>query len=308
MTIPIWELIKDADIMINNLLLTRTMLKKLPNKNDIWVDSGGYQILIRNLRIGIDEIIRRYKIINANYYISLDIPCSDPLSFRDELLNVNINNYFYIRKKLPDKLVIPVVHLYPSKYLIKAVEIYVGNGANIIAYGGIVPPMIRKTRLRLMSIIGFIIIRRLFPKVKIHVLGIGSYVMTRIFRDLGANSLDTSTWRVKAAYGHVIIPGLGERYVGNRKLKFGTPYATRKELNLLYEELKRTNFPLINKFWDLLKTFKGRALVNAWVITKVDGEISRKSSFYQLYRKVMYYKTAPIDDLIKLYDEATMNK
>jgi len=303
MTIPVWEVIDNTDIMVNNLVLTRTMLKKLPSDTDIWVDSGGYQILVKKLRIGIDEIIERYKIINANYYMSLDIPCSDPLDFKEEVFKINISNYFYIRKKLPDKLIIPVVHLYPSKYLIKAVETYVENGADIIAYGGIVPPMIRKTRLRIKSIIGFIIIRRLFPKIKIHVLGIGSYVMTRIFRDLGADSLDTSTWRVKAAYGHVIIPRLGERYVGNRKLKFGTPYAKKEELILLYKELKRTNFPLINEFWDLLKTFKGRALINAWVITKVKGEISRKSSFYQLYKRVLSYRSAPIDDLIRLYDE-----
>ncbi len=303
MGIPIWDYINDIDIMVNNLVLTDSLKKKLPTHRTIWIDSGGYQILVKGLKIDVEDILKRYRSIPADFYMSLDIPCSDPSTFNEKLLYINLRNYVYLSKNLRDKKIIPIVHLYPIKYMIEAVDFYVSHGADIIAYGGIVPPMIRKTRLRLKSILGFLILKKLYPNIKFHVLGIGSYIMIRIFKKLGAFSIDTSTWRVKAAYGHVIIPGLGERYVGTKKLRFGTPYAKEEELELLYRKLKESKFPFIERFYDLIRTFKGRAIINAWVITKVNGSISPKSSFYKLYLKLQSYSKLPIEELVDLYNQ-----
>ena len=119
---------------------------------------------------------------------------------------------------------------------------------------------------------------------------------------LNVNSIDTTTWRVKAAYGHVIVPGLGERYVGNRNIRFCTPKLREHEYEILITELKRTNFPHVDKVDELLKTFKGRALINAWIITKVNGTISQYSSFYRLYNKLHSLCNYELSELIKIYE------
>jgi len=300
--IKIWEFIEN-DIMINHIMFSKRRIE-IPSERSfsIWVDSGGYQIMIKGENIGIEEVATRYKSIDAEYYMSLDIPISDPSMATPKLVEININNYLKLTKLIPEKKIIPVVHLYPSKLLIQAVEEYISLGNDIIAYGGIVPPLLRKTRLRLKSLIGFLILKKAFPGVKFHVLGIGSYLMIRIMEALGAYSIDTSSWRVKAAFGHIIIPGLGERHVSNRNIKFRTPKAKKDELDTLYDALKKTGFPYIDEFYLLLKKFHGRALINAWVITKVNNGISKKSSFLSLYNKLMGYKEMSLEELMKIYD------
>jgi len=307
--IPIWEFVDLSDIMVNNLTLKTSkklmLLKKLREEYNltIWVDSGGYQILVNGLKIDIDDIIKRYSSIPADIYMSLDIPSFLPSEKQYEIVEQNIRNFFILSEKLKDKRIIPVIHMYNSKLLQYAYEKYVEAGVDLIAYGGIVPPMLRATRLRLLSLLGALILRKLNPKVKIHVLGIGSYLMIRILEKMGIWSIDTSTWRVKAAFGHVIVPGLGERYVGNRKIKFGTPKIRPEELELLYRELEKTHFPLLDQFEDLLKTFAGRALINAWVILKTNNGLNRRSSFIKLYEKLDYYNKLPLEELLNEYDK-----
>ncbi len=113
--------------------------------------------------------------------------------------------------------------------------------------------------------------------------------MIRILEKMNIWSVDTSTWRVKAAFGHVIIPGLGERYVGNRKLRFRTPRARKEEIELLYKELEKTKFPLLDQFEELLNSFIGRAIINAWVILKTNNGINKRSNFIKLYEKLNHY-------------------
>ena len=303
--IPIWDIL-DNDIMFNHLVAPRSLIRKLDVIRGrgirVWVDSGGYQILRKGLRICLDEIIHRYRMLSADYYVSLDLPVPSIKYASWEIVRRNVENFEKIANRLPDLRIIPVVHLYPSDLLIWAVERYLEYDPPIVAYGGVVPSTLNRKESRLRSLLGFLILRKLFPNVRFHVLGLGSYVMTRILSALGAWSLDTSTWRVKAAYGHVIIPGMGERYVGSRKIRFGTPPAKPEEIELLYRELRRSGFPLIDKFHELLSTFKGRAIINAWVIVRINGGISKRSSFYRLYKQILEFSKMSVDELIEIYD------
>ncbi len=299
--IPVWEIL-DNDIMVNQLFLKRKV--KLPRslKSRLWVDSGGYQIMVKGLGIGVDEVAKVYRSTEAKFFLSLDYPVGDPAKFNEEIVKRNIQNFVRLMEALPSKKIIPVVHLYPSRYLLEATSIYRSYGVDIIAYGGIVPPLLKKTSLRVKSLIGFLILRKAFPNLRIHVLGAGSFLMTRILKGLGADSVDTSTWRVKAAYGHVIIPGKGERYVGTRKIKFHTPKATEEDLEVLYKELKRTNFPRLRDFEKLLHDFRGRALINAWIIAKGDGGIHPKSPFRNLMNYLQQLAEEPLEQIIREYE------
>ncbi len=304
-SIPIWEIL-DNDIMFNHLVASKSLIRKLKTIRHrgigVWVDSGGYQILKKGLKISIDELLRRYRMLNADYYMSLDLPVPSIRFASVEVVRRNISNFVEIVQRLPDHTIIPVVHLYPSDLLIWAVEKYLEYDPPIIAYGGVVPSTLNRRESRLRSLLGFLILRKYFPNVRFHVLGLGSYVMVRILKALGAWSIDTSTWRVKAAYGHVIIPGMGERYVGSRKIRFGTPPIKPEEIEILYRELRRSRFPLIDRFYELISSFKGRAIINAWVITRIDGGISRRSSFYRLYKQIVEFAQMSIDELVEIYD------
>jgi len=300
--IPVWKYL-DNDVMANQLLLRKPSIRRRVPEHRLWVDSGGYQIMVKGLHISVDDISRIYGELTAKCFLSLDYPVSDPTHATPEVIERNKSNFLKLIKDNPDKEIIPVVHLYPAKYLLDVTAFYRSLGIHTIAYGGIVPPLLRRTKLRMKSLIGFLILRKAFPNLRIHVLGAGSFLMIKILRTLGADSADTSTWRVKAAFGHVIVPGRGERYVGVRKIRFHTPRITDEELEILEKELRVTGFPLIHKLDELLTSFKGRALINAWIIAKGNGGISKRSPFRKLLMKLRDLMKEPLERVILAYEE-----
>lgn len=309
--IKIWEML-DNDVMINQLQIRKKHHYKLIEKirssgRKVWIDSGGYQIMVKGLDISAMDVLEKYMRIDADFFMSLDTPIFEYRSDVEEVIKENIKNFEYLYSRLDDKNVIPVVHLYPGNMLIETVEKYREYNPKIVAYGGIVPPVLRKTRYRLKSLVGLLILKKAFPDLRIHVLGIGSHIMISILKKLGVYSLDTSTWRVKAAYGHVILPGNGERYVGTRNIRFRTPLATSEDISLLYRSLRDSGFPFLDRFNELLGSFRGRAIINAWIISKIDTGISRKSPFYKLYKKIKELRNYSLDELLRIYDGVSQN-
>lgn len=69
---------------------------------------------------------------------------------------------------------------------------------------------------------------------KIHVMGCGSSPLSlHIAYWLGADSVDSSGHRRRAAYGNIILPGTSDRYVGGRDGKFITKHLTSYDRALL---------------------------------------------------------------------------
>ena len=247
--IPVWEL--GSPIMINQLKDVKRSWD-----NETWVDSGGYQIMKKGVRIDVESVIKRYKDIDADYYISLDIPtspCSPPAKETFE---------YYLKLYEAEINVVPVIHAYPFEYIDKALDFYNSHPPKMIAYGGVVPPLLKGSRLPVIVIYHY-----LRKKTKtLHVMGAGSPYMRKVFYN--ADSVDTSTYRVKGAMGMVMIPGRGEKYVGKRKIRWGTRRATDEELELLLKFLDETKFPFKIDFDDWVS----RTLINAWVILKSEYE------------------------------------
>jgi len=113
----------------------------------------GYQILVNGLKISIDDIIERYSSIPADIYISLDIPTFLPTKKQHQIVEENIRNFLILSEKFKDRKIIPIIHMYRSDLLQYAFEKYREVGIDLIAYGGIVPPMLKATRLRLISLL-----------------------------------------------------------------------------------------------------------------------------------------------------------
>ncbi len=261
--IPIWELLPGIPLMAN--ILTT---KKFPPRGigELWIDSGGYQALRKGMRLSVDWVISRYDEVEADLYIMLDSP--PPYGVGDwESAKENLALYEDLYSRLDDKTIVPVVHHYDSKSLIwflNKVEYY---KPQILAVGGSVPGLLNRGKKRAATIVYLTLVRRLWPR-KLHVLGAGSPVMRCILSIIGANSADTATWRAKAAYGKIVVPGAGERYVGQRRIRYGPLYATAEDLETLEKFLRETGFPLLNGkgVGILLRSFRGRAMVNAWVL------------------------------------------
>ncbi|MEM3715459.1 MAG: hypothetical protein QXF82_10980, partial [Nitrososphaeria archaeon] len=228
-------------------------------KNETWVDSGGYQIMVRKMQISVDAVLEKYKRLNADYYISLDIPAT-PCEKPSEL---NFKHFEYLYTKL-DKNIIPVIHAYDVESIKKAIDFY-SQYTDYIAFGGIVPPSLNKIANKKLAVAMYRLVRKEW-KGKIHVLGAGSPFMRKVFYD--ADSVDTSTYRVKAIHGMVLLPGKGERYVGERKINWGSRRISEDELELLKVFLEKTHYPFPIRFDNWID----RSLINAWVLLHSEYE------------------------------------
>lgn len=246
--------------MLNALRLARAKC------NTVWVDSGGFQAMTHSVIPPVYAVINVYKRIDANAYIAPDVPPlpDDPPEVAEKKMEASYVRYVEASRHVE---VVPVVHFYRDVRLtLRYLRRYLDHSPPRLAVGAAVPYLFSRApgRRRL-----FAFLRELRREYRghIHVLGAGApSVITRLAA-LGVDSTDSATWRLKAAYGKVILPGGGERHVTNRAKKFGGKTATEEELEALYSFLKETGFPALDGFYERIRTsFKYRALVNAWVI------------------------------------------
>jgi hypothetical protein len=108
---------------------------------------------------------------------------------------------------------------------------------------------------------------------------------------------------VKAAYGKVIVPGRGERYVGNGSARFGRKDLHLEDLNILVKALEETRFPQIDKVEMLLKSFRGRALINAWIVKHYPHVLEETNGYAWLVNFSEKLGRMSINDLITLLDK-----
>ncbi|MCG2869493.1 MAG: hypothetical protein L7H10_01945 [Vulcanisaeta sp.] len=273
-----WLFFRVPAVMVNAFDIVRSGVREHVVKNllqydgEVWMDSGGYQFLKHGKVLDIEDLAALYdRYWDVRYYLNLDYPPS-PTDSEGEVrskLKASLRNYEYLTRRFDN--VIPVIHYHHrtdiiSEYLVK----YLDRNPPCIAIGGLVPYVLISRNVPKNSrklALEFLLRVRQETKACIHVLGLGSPVINPILKAIGVDSTDTSTWRVKAAYGKVVMPGGGERHVSGRAINFGGKEATSDDLARLYRFLRETGFPLIDRFFEELQTsFEYRALVNAWVI------------------------------------------
>jgi len=289
-----WHYFRVNSVMVNawDLRRLRTRLRAaLEFEGEIWVDSGGFQHLRRGLDISTDDIVRIYrKHADAQWYMAFDYPPSpqDPPDVVARKVEATKRNYEYMRSRLRGLQIVPIVHYHPSLKPESLAKVY--DGVERIAVGGLVPYVLISRGVQRGSREGameFLVRLKESTSAKVHVLGLGSPSVVPILELIGVESTDTATWRVKAAYGKVVLPGGGERHVTSRAVKFGRSKASPEDLAMLEEYLRRTGFPLIatRSMDELLAHFETRALINAWVVL-TSREAPRGRAFGRLYELV----------------------
>jgi tRNA-guanine family transglycosylase len=233
----------------------------------IFLDSGGFQAMKHGIDIEISKLVDVYKMAGADYYFSLDYP--SPIARNSEKkIHRTISNFEKLRKSIEH--VIPVVH--PNiKRALREYEAYKEYNPEYIAIGGLVPLMLTTRglsngRRKAIDLIAEI---RKRHKLNLHVMGLGAPTVIPILKILRCYSTDSAAWRIKAAHGKIMIPNKGERYVSNKRAKFGIIFLCEDDR----QSIEKIGCPILKEYnWDYLeKFFEARALLNAWVTLYCTG-------------------------------------
>ena len=268
-----WEHFKVPALMVNayEIIKSENLHREIQAKGGlheflnyngtIFLDSGGFQAMKHGIDIEISKLIDVYKMAEADYYFSLDYPSSSARNSEKKILRT-ISNFEKLRKAIEH--IIPIVH--PNiKRALREYKAYKQYNPEYIAIGGLVPLILttkglsngRKRALDLMAEI------RKRHKSYLHVMGLGAPTVIPILKILKCNSTDSAAWRIKAAHGKIMIPNKGERYVSNKKAKFGVVFLCEEDR----QRIEEIGCPILKEHdWSCLeKSFEARALLNAWV-------------------------------------------
>ncbi len=276
--IPLWDYFPVRAIMLNAFHISKLMdkvrsaggVRKLfgiPDEVEVWMDSGGYQYLQRGINISVDDVIKVFNVSKPDYCMMLDKPItpSDPLE--SEKIIENVNTFKYMKNRVECEL---FAILHPVSDLEKYVDLY---SSERYALGGLIPHIMHRRSNRNKGIEYLRKVRRIV-KHYLHAMGLGSATMIPILKTMLYESTDTQTWRHKAAYGKIILPGRGERHITDRAINFGKKKIAEeeiKELELLIEDF-RIETGLSMSYNDLKKDFTKRAIFNAWILFKLSND------------------------------------
>jgi len=236
-----WEYFDVNTIMVNayeiieRKLAISSIHEFLNTDGLIMMDSGGFQLMRRKIHITPNEILEIYKQAEPDIGVVLDYPLNPlDLDSRMKRWKKTLKNTRFMLDNSHDIILMPVVHGYTLEEIKRACdEIKDITDPKIIGIGSLVP-IIRymKTsnlsKLNGMNTIKFMIdaisiIREEFPDAVLHVFGVGSVATMHLMFSLGVDSVDSMSWRMKAAYGAIQLPGIGDRFIfpnnGRRKLK-----------------------------------------------------------------------------------------
>lgn len=269
-----WEYFEVPAILVNayEIIKKKKLLSEIRRKGGlhkfleydgiIFLDSGGFQAMIRNISINLNSLTKIYKVAKADYFFSLDYPCISNENLKKSMQKT-ILNYKKLREKV--KNIIPVVHP-PIERALKEYEAYIAHDPKYLAIGGLVPLMrttkgISDGRKKVVEIIAEI--RNRF-RSSIHVMGLGAPTVIPLLKVLKCDSTDSASWRIKAAHGKIMLPNGGERHITNKSAKFGVVKLREEEKRML----DKLNCPVLKEYgWEKLESsFEVRALFNAWIM------------------------------------------
>ncbi|MEM2125660.1 MAG: hypothetical protein QXQ53_04615 [Candidatus Methanosuratincola sp.] len=257
----------------------------LDNSCPTLLDSGGYLYLKRNdVKVGPCEVLDLYEDLNPTIGVILDHPLDPFVSaeVNEKRWQETLTNTRLMFERNGHLILMPVIHAYSAAQVRKAcVELrQIVGEPNIVGVGSLVPLMrthhdgklltngnYRSSRHLAIEVIKAVRVE--FARSFLHVFGVGGTTTMHLMFALGVDSLDSIGWRLKAGYGAVQLPGLGDRFTGNRYRKNRTLLVKDK---VAKEALLACQCPvcqehdtLERRLMALDQSFNNRALHNAWV-------------------------------------------
>jgi tRNA-guanine family transglycosylase len=300
-----WKYFKIDGIMVNAYEILQSpevneeiQKQKIHNFLDfrglVTIDSGGFFFMRKKiLDVKPETILQLYKKSKPNYGVVLDYPIALETSAKEirkrqlkTLENIRIMTELHDASN-PE--LIPVIH----GHNVKSIEWYLSKLNQISefeTYGvGSLVPAVRNQRGSNLTIYDAVKIisylRKKLPDKKIHVFGVGSTLTLHLIFYAGADSVDSSSWRTKAAFGAVQLPGVGDRYITKNKKRKNYPDLSKNEKRLI----ENCKCPACknHSLQELKKSFVLRALHNAWVYQK-EIETVRKQLRNGGYNEYVY--------------------
>ncbi|AJC72672.1 hypothetical protein X802_02830 [Thermococcus guaymasensis DSM 11113] len=299
-----WDYFRVEGVMLNAYdILTKPYIdKKIREKKVhnylgfdgyVTIDSGGFLFMKHNkVPVSPEQLVELYEKWKPNFAVSLDHPIFPSLPEniikKRQIWSLNNIKTMVELKKSDNPVFIPVIHGYSRKSLewyIKELE-RIGE-FDIYGLGSLVPLVkgIKGVNGRFYKAIDLIkLVKELVPDRKIHVFGIGGSLTMHLMFLLGVNSIDSSSWRFKAAYGAIQLPGKGDRYITG---KAQPKYRDLSEEDLA--ELRKCECPACTSHGveGLRSSFKLRAIHNAWVYQK-EVEIARQKIEEGTYQEYVW--------------------
>jgi len=247
------------------ILINQLRFKAKTWKNETWVDSGGYQIVLHGLEISVEDVLQKYKSINAYAFFSLDIPSIfSPLDKR----NFEYFEYLYTKIEYIEKI-IPIIHIYPIQDVDEAIDFY-KQYSYYFAVGGLIASS--KMKVLIYTFPWVFYVRRKVPYL--HVLGMSAPYFIQAF-DF-AESMDTATYTKITGFREIFWFDGSRRYVGNKKTRREKYRLTEEEKEKLFEFLDKINFP----FEYDLSNRKIIEVMNAYILVYNDWHIDNKYTRY----------------------------
>lgn len=221
---------KVLDSAINYVYSEKTKIPYTYEK--LFLDSGAFTITRRGLIIDKERIKRVQEKLDPDKAVPLDHPFQPGQTEKEmerswEMTKMNIIEWLETTRL---REIVPVLHAW-SRSSIKEniLWIYRNVDAEYVGVGTIVYPGFRgyfadrQLNLKIIELLLYTIkVIKSFTGFKIHLMGFGSSPLTlHMAYYMGAESTDTTGYRRKAAFGKIVLPGTGERYVGRGDAKFG---------------------------------------------------------------------------------------
>lgn len=318
-------LVNACDILTSNGISKRIEKEGIRNfleyDGPIMMDSGGFQFQKKDtIDINPIRIMNLYEKSRPDIGVILDHPL-DLISEKKngERLLSTMKNTGIMLKNNGNVVLLPVIHGYATDdiyQLIEYIKDIIGD-PTLIGVGSLVPLikalngrkefiMSKESIVEKMgppkakALTGFYmveivkLIRREFPRSFLHVFGVGGVTTMHLMFSLGVDSIDSIGWRLKAAYGAIQLPGVGDRFVSPKKRKrtklsesdlillgeCECPICRQQELARRIELLDNTDS----------STFYNRAIHNAWVfqreLKETQDMIERNCYFTSVEKKL----------------------
>jgi queuine/archaeosine tRNA-ribosyltransferase len=234
---------KVMDSVINYYYPTKedTQDIKVPYKYEkLFLDNGAYTALYQGKELDAERVLDLQERINPDFTIPLDYPYKPGMERKemDKRWMWTKENILYWQESSSLEI-IPSLHAVGTQMMVNSIQwLQKKCDSDFIAVGSVITrysSMIkisekfngffgdRQPSKQLVDTMLFVgQMTRKYSDFDVHIMGFGSSPMTyHLSVYCGVHSTDCSGHRRKAAFGKIILPQTGERYVCNRGAKFG---------------------------------------------------------------------------------------
>jgi 7-cyano-7-deazaguanine tRNA-ribosyltransferase len=281
---------------VESAIRQQTIKAFLNFRGPVMIDSGGYLFMkSKELHVDLAGLVDLYEQAKPDFCVVMDHPL-DATSTKTEIRKRQVttlrNTERMVRlRSTNNPTLIPVIHGFDPEsvdwYLDKLERI---GEFEIYGIGSLVPSVFSSNGAggikNVIQIVSHV--RKRLSSKRIHVFGVGSTLTMHLMYYCGADMVDSSGWRLKAAYGAVQMLGTGDRWITGHHRHKRYPQLSAQEKTIL----EMCTCPACKGygFSGLRSSFTLRAIHNAWVYQK-EVEIAKRlvnKSSYENYLEAIY--------------------